>query len=62
MTPPPPISPIPLPGGPPYEPVDIVTFNHNNDMAYAPAAKTYDVRLFPTFTSLVNHPDFLLFM
>lgn len=34
-----PISPV---TGLPYEPVDIVTFNYNKDMAYAPAAKTYD--------------------
>lgn len=38
-----PVSPV---TGLPYEPVDIVTFNYNKDMAYAPAAKTYDVRSF----------------
>lgn len=47
MTPPPPVSPLP---SLPYDPVDIVTFNYNKDMAYAPAAKTYDVR-FPSFFS-----------
>lgn len=41
FTPQPPVSPV---SGLPYEPVDIVTFNYNKDMAYAPAAKTYDVR------------------
>ena len=28
----------------PKQPVDIVTFHYNKNMAYAPAAKTYDVR------------------
>ena len=44
-----PVSPV---TGLPYEPVDIVTFNYNKDMAYAPAAKTYDVRSFPFHPSL----------
>jgi len=26
----------------PFDPVDILTFNYNKNMAYAPAAKTYD--------------------
>ena len=29
----------------PKHPVDILTFYYDKDMAYAPAAKTYDVRL-----------------
>ena len=54
MTPPPPVSPLP---SLPYDPVDIVTFNYNKDMAYAPAAKTYDVR----FPSLFSFPSCILF-
>lgn len=37
---PPPLPPVPMP----FDPVDILTFNYNKNMAYAPAAKTYDVR------------------
>lgn len=33
------------------ESVDILTFNYNKNMAYAPAAKTYDVRLLPLLFS-----------
>jgi len=55
MSPPPPVTP--LPGGPPYEAVDIVTFNYDKNMAYAPAAKTYDVRFlslpFPFLSVLI---------
>jgi len=32
-------SPVPVP----QEPADILTFHYNKNMAYAPAAKTYDV-------------------
>jgi hypothetical protein len=35
----------------PKQPVDILTFHYNKNMAYAPAAKTYDVR--PFFLSCV---------
>jgi hypothetical protein len=57
MTPPLPVSPLP---SLPYDPVDIVTFNYNKDMAYAPAAKTYDVR-FPSFFSFSSSLYFILF-
>jgi hypothetical protein len=48
LTPPP---PIPSAMWPPTamsipEPVDILTFHYNKNMAYAPAAKTYDVCVF----------------
>ena len=36
---------------PTKESVDILTFNYNKNMAYAPAAKTYDVRLLPLLFS-----------
>ena len=55
MSPPPPVTT--LPGGPPYEPVDIVTFSYNKDMAYAPAANTYDVRFSPPFFPLSFIPS-----
>ena len=31
---------------PSMQPTDILTFNYKNNMAYAPAAKTYDVRFY----------------
>jgi hypothetical protein len=33
----------------PKQPVDILTFYYGKDMAYAPATKTYDVRLLFSF-------------
>ncbi len=47
---PPPVPPAMWPPAPPapapvfLEPVDILTFHYNKNMAYAPAAKTYEVR------------------
>ena len=41
------LAPSPMwapPPAPAPEPVDILTFHYNKNMAYAPAAKTYDVR------------------
>ena len=43
MSPPPPIPSVWPSAIPPPEPVDILTFHYNNNMAYAPAPKTYDV-------------------
>jgi hypothetical protein len=40
--------PAPIP-----EPVDILTFHHNKNMAYAPAAKDYDVRFLLSRTCLI---------
>lgn len=37
----------------PKQPVDILTFHYNKNMAYAPAAKTYDVRLLFFFVFLM---------
>jgi hypothetical protein len=42
MTPPPPVSPVMWPPAQYQEPVDILTFKYDKNMAYAPAAKTYD--------------------
>lgn len=38
----PPVQPIPPIPGPLFDPVDVLTFHYNKNMAYAPAAKTYD--------------------
>jgi hypothetical protein len=50
---PPPIHPWPPAAMPLPEPVDILTFHYNKNMAYAPAPNTYDVcgfaRLFVCF-------------
>jgi hypothetical protein len=47
----PPVQPIPPIPGPLFDPVDVLTFHYNKNMAYAPAAKTYDVRFFFLFYS-----------
>jgi hypothetical protein len=43
MTPPPPVPPVVWSPTQYQEPVDILTFKYDKNMAYAPAAKTYDV-------------------
>jgi hypothetical protein len=48
-------SPPPLPPMMPFDPVDILTFNYDKNMAYAPAAKTYDVR--PSLPPSSPSPD-----
>ena len=46
MTPPPPVQPFVYRQETTPEPVDILTYHYNKNMAYAPAAKTYDVCFF----------------
>ena len=58
ISPPSPIPPITWPpaANPIPEAVDILTFQYNNNMAYAPAAKTYDVCLFVSSPTAIVIP------